>query len=322
VWTDVIQVVVLLGAAILSLVIIIGHTDGGLGGLLSRANTAGQFRFADLRWDYTAPVLWVVVVGSIFHNIVSYGADQAVVQRYLTTPDEKSAARSIWTNAIMVIPGTALIFMVGTGLFVYFKSQPHLLSPALKNDQVFPHFASLTLPPGVVGLFIAGIFAATMSTLDSSLNSISTAFVTDFHRRFKPNATDRSSLRLARAITVGVGALAILVAFITAFHRDKIESLWDYYMKVLGLLMGCITGVFVLGIFTRRATVRAAWLGILGGGAILIYAIFFTSVNAFLHAAIGVVATFVVGYVASLVLPGRKPDLPGLTIYTQQKLEQ
>jgi len=245
-----------------------------------------------------------------------------VVQRYLTTPDEKSAAKAIWTNAIMVIPGSALIFMVGTGLFVYFQNQPHLLSPALKNDQIFPHYASLRLPPGIVGLFIAGIFAATMSTLDSSLNSISTAFVTDFHRRFKPDATDRSRLWLARGITIGVGLFAILVALVTAANRDKIQSLWDYYMKVLGLLMGCITGVFVLGIFTRRATARGAWLGVLGGGAILIYASFFTRVHAFLYAAIGIVATSVVGYVASLVLPAPKPDLSGLTIYTQQPQEQ
>ena len=322
VWTDVIQVVVLLGAAVFCLVTIVGHTDGGLGSLLSQANAAGKFKFARLGWDVTAPVLWVVIVGSLFQNIVSYGADQGVVQRYLTTPDEKSAARSIWTNAIMVLPGTALIFMVGTGLFVYFQIQPHLLSPALKNDQVFPHFISLALPPGVVGLVIAGIFAATMSTMDSSLNSISTAFVTDFYRRFKPGATDHSCLRLARGLTIGVGTFAIFVAFVTAANQDKILSLWDYYMKVLGLLMGCLTGVFLLGIFTRRAKVLGAWLGVLGGGTILIYASFFTRVHAFLYAAIGIVSTFVVGYVAGLVLPGRTRNLAGLTLYTQQPPKQ
>ena len=318
VWTDVIQVVVLLGAAVLCLGIIVFRTDGGLSGLLSQANAADQFRLADLRWDITEPVLWVMIVGSLFHNIVSYGADQAVVQRYLTTPDEKSAAKAIWTNAIMVLPGTALMFLVGTGLFIYFRNQPQLLSPALKNDQIFPHFASLTLPPGVVGLFIAGIFAATMSTLDSSLNSIATAFVTDFHRRFKPDASERSCLRLARGITIGVGILAILVAFVTAANQDKIQSLWDYYFKVIGLLMGCITGVFMLGIFTRRATAAGAWLGVLGGGAILVYAAFFTRIHGLMYAAIGIIATFAVGYVASLVLPAPSGDLSGLTMYTQQ----
>jgi len=248
---------------------------------------------------------------------VSYGADQTVVQRYLTAPDEKAAAKGIWTNAVLVLPGTALTFLVGSALFVYFQRQPQLLSPALKNDQIFPYFASLTLPPGLLGLFIAGIFAASMSTLDSSLNSIATAFVTDFHRRFKPNATEHTRLRVARGITIGVGALAILAGFITAANEDKILSLWDYYLKVIGLLMGCVTGLFLLGIFTRRATATGAWLGASGGAAVLIYASFFTSVHAFLYAAIGIVATFAVGYATSLVLPGRKRDLTGLTLYTQ-----
>jgi len=115
-----------------------------------------------------------------------------------------------------------------------------------------------------------------------------------------------------------VGTFAILVAFVTAANQDKILSLWDYYMKVIGLLMGCITGVFMLGIFTRRGTAFGAWLGVIGGGAILIYASFFTRVHAFLYAAIGVIATFLVGYVASLVVPGPTRDLDGLTLYTQQ----
>jgi len=83
-----------------------------------------------------------------------------------------------------------------------------------------------------------------------------------------------------------------------------------------------ITGVFILGIFTRRATWLGAWLGVLGGSAILVYAAFFTEIHEFLYAAIGVVATFVVGYVASLAVPGRTRDLGGLTLYTQQPKKQ
>jgi Na+/proline symporter len=286
-------------------------------GFVAQANAANQFRLFRLGWDITAPVLWVVVVGSLFQNIISYGADQAVVQRYLTTPDQKAAARAIWANAIIGIPGAALLFLLGSGLFVYYQNHPELLSPALKNDQVFPHFIAQTLPAGLTGLVIAGIFAATMSTLDSSLNSVSAAFMTDFYRRWRPHATEEARLRMARWLTVALGALAILVAFVTAANEEKILSLWDYYMKVLGLLMGCLTGVFILGIFTRRASVGGAWLGVVGGAAVLFYACFFTKVSVLLYAAIGITATFVIGYVGSWILPGRPVALHGVTIYTR-----
>ncbi len=242
IWTDVLQVFVLVGGALVSMVIILMNVDGGLSAVVEIGRADGKFNLANWGWDYTLPVLWVIVVGSLFQNLVSYTADQAVIQRYLTTPDEKSAARAIWTNAVLVIPISAIWFVLGSALYAFYKTHPGLLDPTLKTDQTFPLFIAGELPVGIVGLVIAGLFAASMSTLDSSLNSISTALVTDFYRRFRPAAGDRKCLNLARCLTVILGLGATLTALWMAANQDKIRSLWDMYMAVLGLLMGSLAG--------------------------------------------------------------------------------
>ena len=81
---------------------------------------------------------------------MSYGSDQTVIQRYLTTKDEKAAANSIWTNAAICIPGSLLFFGMGTVLFVYFKANPFLLNPALNNaDAILPWYIVTQLPAGI-----------------------------------------------------------------------------------------------------------------------------------------------------------------------------
>jgi len=317
VWTDVLQVIVLVGGALLSLGIILWKVDGGLGGILEVATADGKFHWAQWSWDYAGPVLWVIVVGGLFQNMISYTADQAVVQRYLTTKNEKTAARAIWTNAALIVPVSLIWFFLGTALYAFYKSRPELLNPALETDQTFPLFIAQQLPDGLVGLVIAGLFAAAMSTIDSSLNSISTACVTDFYRRFRPAAADRTCLRLARWLTIVLGLAATGTALILAGFRGDIKSLWDTYMAVLGLLMGSLTGLFALGMLTRRTHARGALIGAAAGVVILFCVQRYTNVFFYLYAAVGIVGCFAVGYLASLILPGEVKHLSGLTVHTQ-----
>ena len=123
IWTDTIQTVVLLGGALLAVGLLIAGVDGGVSGFVSTAGAADKFAIANFHWDVTSAqiALWVIVVGSIAQNISSYTADQAVVQRYMTTADERLAARSIWTNAVMTIPATLLFFGIGTALFAFYQ---------------------------------------------------------------------------------------------------------------------------------------------------------------------------------------------------------
>jgi Na+/proline symporter len=222
----------------------------------------------------------------------------------------------------MVMPVMLIFFFLGTAMYAFYKTQPHLLDPALKTDQLFPLFMAKQLPIGIAGLVIAGLFAASMSTIDSSLNSIATALITDFHARFKPESSDRARLRMARLVTVIGGLAAIALACVPARFLSGDTRVFNLYVGVMGVIMGSITGLFVLGIFTRRANGVGSLIGAVCGAVIQILVSQFTKVHFFLYMGVGVVCTSVIGYAASLLIPVAKRPIEGLTLYTVSRRDQ
>jgi SSS family solute:Na+ symporter len=314
IWTDVVQVIVLLGGALLSLIVVATKLGEGIGEAFIAAQSAGKFHTFNWTVDITVAAVWVVVVGNLFSNLVPYTADQAVIQRYLTTRDEKESKKAICTNAVLSVPAALLFFSVGTALYLFYRGHPQLLNPALQTDAIFPLFIAQQLPAGITGLVVAGLFAAAMSTLDSSMNSVATAVVTDFYRRFRPNAPDRRCLNLARWLTLVLGILGVGTALWMA--SSNIQSLWDIFIKILGLTGGALAGVFMLGVFTRRAHGTGTLIGAIAGVAVLYVVQGHTRIHFFLYAAVGIAACVIIGYAASLLIPCKKRSLNGLTVYT------
>ncbi|MCX8037171.1 MAG: sodium/solute symporter [Candidatus Sumerlaeia bacterium] len=312
IWTDVAQAIILLGGAVFSLVFLLAHVEGGLSGAV-RAAADGRhfFETVNWNWDLTVASGWVILLGSPFHNLFSYAASQDVVQRYVTTPDQKTAARGIWLNAIMSVPAQAVFFAIGTALFVFYKQHPARLEPALQNDAIFPYFIMAELPVGVAGLIVAGIFAAAQSTLSSSMNSIATAYVTDFHRKLRPNRSDRDYLRVARTVTVLVGAAGTAVALVMA--QVNIRTIYMTFLEILGLLGGTLSGLFVLGIFSRRASGIGALAGALASVAIVFAVRLTHPLNVYAYAPIGLVSCVGLGWLASIFVPDSEKPLQGLT---------
>jgi SSS family transporter len=316
VWTDVLQVIVLVGGALFSLVIIVQGIDGGLATVVSMGTSAGKFRTANLTWDFATTALWVVVVGRAMEQFVSYGADQTVVQRYLVTPDLKAAQKAMWTQGVLNFVTTFLFFGVGTALWAFYKTHPQLLNITGRTDDIFPWFIVQQLPVGISGLVIAGLLAAAMSSLDSSMNSMATVITTDFYRRFRINVSDQHCLALARWLTALLGLLGTALAMYFAFLRTM--SMWDHYIKIIGLFGGGLAGLFVAGIFTRRIHGPGIVVGMLASAVVLYLIRAFTEVHFFLYAGIGIVSCVAVGYVASLLIPAQPRDLTGLTIHSRR----
>lgn len=316
IWTDTVQTVVLLGGAVVAVVLLVSGVDGGGEGLLQAASRQEKFAMANWNWGATNTqiALWVIIVGGIAQNISSYTADQAVVQRYMTTPSQKLAARAIWTNAVLTIPATLLFFGIGTALFAFYQSNPEKLDPTATTDQIFPLFIAHEMPIGLAGLIVAGVFAAAQSTVSTSMNSTATTVVTDFLRPLNLCRTDHGYLRAARWATflIGIAGTAIGLLFV----NPDIKSLFDQFIKVIGLFMGVLGGLFVLGALTKRGNGPGAFLGGLVGAGVMYTVWKYTTVNGYLYTAIGIVTCFVVGYSLSLVLPAATKDLTGLTIYT------
>jgi SSS family transporter len=317
IWTDAVQAVVLVGGALLSLLLLLGHIDGGAAAMFATVQAEGRFFGTvdwTLDWRLVAASGWVIMLGSIFNNLLPYTAGQDVVQRYVTTPDAKAAERAIWTNAAVSLPANALFFLIGSALLAFYKARPERLDPTMANDAVFPLFIVRELPPGVAGFVIAGIFAAAQSTIASSLNSIATCYVTDFHRRLFPRADDRACLSAARRTTAVVGVAGTALAL--ALAASGARTLYDVFLEILGLFGGTLSGLFALGIFTRRAHGAGALVGAAAGAGAVCWLKFASAASFFLFAPAGTVVTVAVGYGVSLMLPARPRDLSGLTIHT------
>lgn len=298
IWTDVMQVIVLLGGAILSLILIISSIDGGFCSILETANNNNKFNTFNLDLSLTQPTVWVMLLGGLFANLTTYGTDQTMVQRYLTTKTKAEANKSVWTNAILTIPATIIFFFVGTALFAFFKAFPTELNPTFaNNDAIFPWYIISQLPKGIAGLLIAAIFAAAMSSLSSSMNSAATSWATDIHFRFGWNK-QQNQLNLARKATLIIGLAGIIFALLMA--SMDVKSLWDEFQKVLGLVIGSLGGVFLLGVLTKKSNSRGVLIGIVISIITQIIISYYQPVHLLLYATTGVISCFIAGYVASM----------------------
>lgn len=300
VWGDVIQGVILVGGALVSLGYLVSGIDGGLGGLVDVAVADDKFNILNFALDWSQPVIWVTLLGGLANQLLTYTSDQSVIQRYITVKDTAGTKKGLWLNGILSIPIAILFFLIGTALYVFFKSHPELLSVGMQNtDSIFPHFIMRRLPAGVAGVLIAAIFAAAMSTLSSNINSTSTVLTEDFFRKVRKNASDKQRMRFARLSGVAVGGLGLLMAILLATF--DIASLWDQFNLFLGLFTSGLGGLFMMGIFTRRIGTRSAFTGFAGSILTLLAFNSYSHVSFILYGFIGLVSCLVIGYLSSFV---------------------
>ncbi len=318
IWTDVLQVFVLLGGALLSLVILFFNLDTQ--DIITHIGDYDKMKIFDTTFDFSSATLWVVLLGGFASNLIQYGSDQTVVQRYLTTKDEKSAAKGIWIGAWMTIPSTLIFFTLGSLLFVFYKTQPAALNFTLeKADAIFPWYIISNLPDGISGLLIAAIFAASMSSLDSSMNSVSTVVTTDFFRRLWPLSNEKAYLKLARSTTAIIGILGTGLALMMA--NWGISSLWDQFNMIVGLFTGGLGGIFILGIFTQKANGTGAVWGLILSGILQFLIKEYTDIHLLLYAFTGLVSSFTLGYLISLLTYNPNEPANKWTIKTIDQVE-
>jgi solute:Na+ symporter, SSS family len=311
VWTDVLQVSVTFGGVALALGFMAHGVEGGFAGIIAEGRAAGRFEMVSWSLDASQPTVWVFIgmfLGSIFTQV----ADQPLMQRALSTPDEGAARRTVVLGALMGIPSTIIFFFVGTSLWVFYQAHPERLAAALPNDAIFPYFIVNELPHGFIGLVIAALFASAMGALSSALNSSAAMIATDLVRT--EGWTEARRTRFARWTTIGLGLLGTGMAALIA--SLQVQSLWDQYLKLLALIGGGFPGVFALGLLTRRANAPGVMVGAIASIAITWWVQNHTALSVFLHAFIAIASCMAIGYAASLVL-GSAPapaSLRGLTV--------
>lgn len=316
IWTDFIQVIVMLGGAFVAIGFILTNVDGGVGEFFRIAVGDGKMETFDWSFNLTQATVWGFILLNIL-GVLVYPQDQVMMQRVLSTKSDKEAGWSVWTLAAIVVPGNLTFFGIGTALYVYYKQHPANLNPMLNVDSTFPQFIAAELPAGITGLIIAGIFAASMSTLSSSINSVATLVSVDFYERYAKTATPEKSRRLAEFSTVGAGLIGIGTALLLA--AADIKSALDTSFVLMGLLGGGFAGCYALGMFTKRANWQGAFIGV--GASLVLTLTAWTQnlVHPFFYIFIANFTTITVGYAASYFFPAPTQSLLGLTVYTPRK---
>ena len=318
IWGDVIQAFVLLFGAILAVIFMISGTEGGLNRVIEITIEHEKMKMFDFVFDLSRATFWVVLLGGLANNLVSYSSDQAVIQRYMTTKSQRDAAKGLWFNGTMSIVLSIIFYFIGTALFVLYKTQPQELNMAMGNpDSIFPHFIMTRMPVGIAGLMIAAIFSATMSTVSSNVNSISTAFTMDIYNHLRPESPDSRRLRVARISGIISGGLGISLALLMATWN--ILSLLDYFYVMLGLLVGGLGGVFVMAVFFPRINSTGAIAGFILSFIILLIIRAYSSVSFVLYGFLGITISVFIAYLVSLFTPADEKDIVGLTYKTLEK---
>lgn len=314
IWADVFQMAVKIIGLLVAAVYVFSVSLGGGLDPLREALRAGKLQLVNWHLDFTRDTFWVFALFWISDGLRSYVADQTIIQRFVSTRDERTASRSIWTSAIVGTLVTWLFLAIGTGLYLFYVGHPARFDvPMSRPDAVFPWFIAFELPPGMSGLLIVALLASAMSSLDGALNSSSTVIVTDFYRRYGSRPNDRTAVRLGRILTAVVGLFATVVSLMLAHLAAR--SLFDDMLAVVGLLGGGLGGVFLLGMLTTRVGAASVLVGFAASIVVQYYVSVHTSLNLLTYMFSGMASCMAAGYLASFLLPEGK-SLAGLTVHT------
>ncbi len=298
IWGDVVQGLILVFGAIFAVIYLAVNTEGGVMGCIDIALENDKLRLFDWSNSRSQACWWVIIIGGLANNLISYTSDQTVIQRYLTTPDEKSAGRGILVNGLMSVFVSVAFYMIGTGLYTFYKTHPAELDVTMaQSDAIFPFFMMSQMPAGVAGVLIAAIFAATMSTISSNINSVATAFSIDFWKRFRPT-TDSQLVVVARWASMVSGMVGLLLALFMATW--DIQSFLDFFNEALGLLTSGLGGLFFIAVFMKRVKGYATLAGFVVGEAVVFWMSECTDANFFLFGATGMVVSIVVAWLLSI----------------------
>ncbi|HMB29518.1 MAG TPA: sodium:solute symporter [Blastocatellia bacterium] len=311
IWTDLIQLIIYIGGSLLAAYQLLRLIPGGWPAVSGIAAEAGKFQVFSFSWDFGVPhTFWAGLLGGAFLTMASHGTDQLMVQRLFTCRDQRDSQKALVFSGFVVFFQFALFLLIGVLLFVYYKFFP-LTAKLTSNDQVFPAFIVERLPHGVSGLVIAAIFAAAMSNLSGSLNSLASTTALDFYKPLiNPNASDESLLRLSRWLTAVWGVVLILIAIVSR----GVGSVFIAGLTIASLVYGPLLGAFLLGIATRRANQRGVIAGM--SASLIVMSLIWAaanlpSVNQILplsiawtwYVLVGTIICFAVGYVVSLTSP-------------------
>lgn len=282
VWMDVVQLGVYIGGALLAMFILIHKIPDGWNGVAAFAESDNKFQIFNSGFDLpfkefiAQPYTFITaLIGGAVFSLASHGTDQLLVQRLLATGNLKSGQKALVWSGIVVALQFTLFLLVGLMLFAFYKGvNPEGLGLST-TDEIFAKFIVEQLPAGLSGLIVASLFAAAMSSLSSSLNSLASATTFDLYKPyFSKNDSESDDLRISKIITLIWGVILTGSAFLFAFLQlqdGERPTVVELGLGIASYTYGGLLGAFLLGIFFKKIQKKDALVGFFSGLLALLF---------------------------------------------------
>jgi SSS family transporter len=293
IWTDSLQLFILLFGIFAVIWVGISGVHGGLPEVLKLGNEYGRFKYFNFSFNFSVTyTIWGGIIGGTFLIISQFGTDQTELQRFLTVSSLKKSKLALASSLLVATLLGFLIFFEGTVLFAFYHQRGNV---RIASNKVFIKFVVEELPAGIRGGLIAAIFAAAMSTISSVLNSLTTVVLSDFYHRLRKK---KATVTFARITTLGLGIACTLLACLGGYLGNVLEAA----TTVINFFGGALVGIFLLGMLSRKAGARGALVGLISGFAAVLLLAGLTKVSFMWYSATGAFITCVVGLLTSWFL--------------------
>lgn len=259
IWTDVFQMFALWIGVVISVITVFEKTPHTIPEIFDIARQSGKLSTFDWSMNFREPnTFWAGLFGGGILHIAYFGVDQTQVQRVLTAKSLDNTKYSLWFSGVFSVIQMFLFLLVGIVLFVFYKGVPFQ-----NANEVYIKFALEEIPKGYLGVIIAAVFAATMSSIDSSLNSMTTVFMKDIYDTYlKKSVKNISDINMTRIVTSIFGMSIGYFAFnVSASNNSILEVISQYGSYLLGAMLA----VFTLGLFSSKTNEKSVIFGFLIG---------------------------------------------------------
>ena len=287
VWTELLQASIYITGG-LAAIAMLGHlVPGGWSAIWGSAHAAGKTQVLDFYPGLDrAHTVFAGLIGGAFLAMASHGTDQLIVQRLMSSRSLKDAQKAIVGSGFVVFLQFFLFLAIGLGLWAFYQAKQFPLT-----DQIFPSFIIEHMPHGLVGLIVAAIVAATMSTHSGAINSLAGATTMDIYLPITGrSADDPVTLRMGRFFALGWGVVLTLGALL--FPQDTKTPVVIVALGIASFTYGGLLGGFFLGIFWSRAIQRDAILGMSVAIFIMAFIVFAGPISAAYPSLAGTLAPF------------------------------